>query len=732
MTLIANQNLVWSSPLGVAQIENLSTGATNLVVDNANPIPFAFGNNGMTLGTLSLLNANGVLRLFTSSPSSNQFNALINGVTFVEGEFGDNTQQQQWEVYFPSTFFGGPGYTIFYKTEFDPQLYLSGVSSAQMSDDLPIDHTYIVNNYNVIVEERLIKEEDERLRNDKETSYRGFDLVLEQSLDEFYDAAQNEVNTNLKRFQQKIRNVLAERGILGEDVQKLLVEKDQVQEQIANFLRVRSKYSADEHPSKQIQNVLQTIDLALQKAIDKKKDLFESLSVAGYVESQPVWNHSDVKESLTGEYLVAKDSLENQAQKYFQEHQSAWQDQLDHKLFDLEKTEENFVDLVSILNTENDRLLTILENADEQMVEIAQIGIGWMSDQEKLSDEFRSNYMQVVEEKKAEILARVEKMQSKNQADTQRRKDLFEQLKEQLDTTVNHEISLQYKHYLLELEQKDKELVSSLKEAKDICQRLYRSFQGATNQQMMTIETEYSEIKGRYDVLQAQLEGLISSDTPYYIEVGKSLLEMQEQIHSPLAQAKSDYFETKDELEKELAIIETDYATILKRENTLIEDVYSNVFAQFSSEQYLETIDVKMERAIADHKQSIFDASALFHKVRKNMHARLDASYDQYRKVATDAMLTLEKSAAPTHALYQVITEAHLALDALQSEYQSKQAKWLSWDKIWTQQLFEQITEMELFLEQVEEKQFEIAEQQTQAMEMLHYFLEHEPISKID
>lgn len=116
ITIIAGVDL---DVQGTAQITNLAPGgAVNLVVDNLNPAFPMLGLGGFSLGPSASLSTNGgALRIFTSQPAVNSIQGLLNGQPFDAGNFLVNSPTQQWGYYYFTGFYGGTGYTIFYKLD---------------------------------------------------------------------------------------------------------------------------------------------------------------------------------------------------------------------------------------------------------------------------------------------------------------------------------------------------------------------------------------------------------------------------------------------------------------------------------------------------------------------------------------------------------------------------------------------------------------------------------------
>lgn len=101
---------------------NPLTSYIDIVVDNSNPAPFNIGLSGFTIDALALLQAGALdisipIRIFTARQSQNTVDPLasFNGTTFTQGPIYVNTPTEQWGFYYPQAFYGGTGFTFFYK-----------------------------------------------------------------------------------------------------------------------------------------------------------------------------------------------------------------------------------------------------------------------------------------------------------------------------------------------------------------------------------------------------------------------------------------------------------------------------------------------------------------------------------------------------------------------------------------------------------------------------------------
>jgi hypothetical protein len=114
LRIIAGQSLfLFNGTSGNPSIDN-AVGEVTLVVDNDYPSSPGFDHGMFILEGNGRINSGGDLRIFTVTRGYNLTNGLLNGVSFVATE-GFNSPQEQWHVYYPSLYFGGPDYTIFYK-----------------------------------------------------------------------------------------------------------------------------------------------------------------------------------------------------------------------------------------------------------------------------------------------------------------------------------------------------------------------------------------------------------------------------------------------------------------------------------------------------------------------------------------------------------------------------------------------------------------------------------------
>jgi hypothetical protein len=125
MTILAGTDIIMQNG---SFIHNETDSDLTLVVDNDYPVPDLQGNGSFVKSFDSILSTstvNGKVRIFTSSRDFNSIEGLINFEAFHQSPLGTNTNQERWGVYYPDSFFGGPGFTIFYKSALDISFHLN-------------------------------------------------------------------------------------------------------------------------------------------------------------------------------------------------------------------------------------------------------------------------------------------------------------------------------------------------------------------------------------------------------------------------------------------------------------------------------------------------------------------------------------------------------------------------------------------------------------------------------
>lgn len=99
-----------------SKIENKSSGDLTIVVDDDYPTPPTMGHGHFIFdGSSSIITSSGKVRIFTVSRDFDQVSGNINGSPYVPGPRFIDSNQEVWDAYYPDSFFGGPGFTIFYK-----------------------------------------------------------------------------------------------------------------------------------------------------------------------------------------------------------------------------------------------------------------------------------------------------------------------------------------------------------------------------------------------------------------------------------------------------------------------------------------------------------------------------------------------------------------------------------------------------------------------------------------
>lgn len=130
--LVADRNIVMSG--NTAQISGGQD--VTLVVDNYFPTAPLLGTGSFSKTAANTITA-GQLRIFTSQQVLNSFPGTLNGAVFVPGTLYVNTNQERWGVYYFNPFFGGAGFTIFYKDFVPgPLVYESQLAVSQLFFDL--------------------------------------------------------------------------------------------------------------------------------------------------------------------------------------------------------------------------------------------------------------------------------------------------------------------------------------------------------------------------------------------------------------------------------------------------------------------------------------------------------------------------------------------------------------------------------------------------------------------
>jgi hypothetical protein len=125
MTVVAGTDIMMQNR---SFIHNETDSDLTLVVDNNYPVPDLVGDGSFVKSSDSILSTsteNGKVRIFTAEREFNSIDGLINFVEFHPGLLGQNSNHERWQVYYPDSFFGGPGFTIFYKNAVDVAYYIN-------------------------------------------------------------------------------------------------------------------------------------------------------------------------------------------------------------------------------------------------------------------------------------------------------------------------------------------------------------------------------------------------------------------------------------------------------------------------------------------------------------------------------------------------------------------------------------------------------------------------------
>jgi filamentous hemagglutinin family protein len=115
LSLIAGNNMYIRN---LSIIRNIGDEDVTLVVDNDYPVSPERGHGHFIFDGNSIIE-DGKVRIFTVERDFDTISGTINGVLYVPGPEFEDSNQERWGVYYPDSFFGGPGFTIFYKNHGD-------------------------------------------------------------------------------------------------------------------------------------------------------------------------------------------------------------------------------------------------------------------------------------------------------------------------------------------------------------------------------------------------------------------------------------------------------------------------------------------------------------------------------------------------------------------------------------------------------------------------------------
>ncbi|MBN1914400.1 MAG: filamentous hemagglutinin N-terminal domain-containing protein [Parachlamydiales bacterium] len=113
-------------------IQTTSGGDITLVVDNLFPKIPEIGSGKFSLDSSSQVLSDGPVRIFSAFRENNSIENTINGYPFIPGEKYVNSSQEIWGQYYYSDFFGGEGFTIFYKDPAATEIYLASIASSEL------------------------------------------------------------------------------------------------------------------------------------------------------------------------------------------------------------------------------------------------------------------------------------------------------------------------------------------------------------------------------------------------------------------------------------------------------------------------------------------------------------------------------------------------------------------------------------------------------------------------
>lgn len=124
ITLILGTDALLSSGSSIRQT---SGDTITVVVDDAHRPVMGPGKLQIDTGAL-ISTASGKVKLFTVIPRQNLISSAqpINGVLFAPSPDQVNTGQEQWDSFYPNSFFQGPGFVLFYKALSQSALVTAG------------------------------------------------------------------------------------------------------------------------------------------------------------------------------------------------------------------------------------------------------------------------------------------------------------------------------------------------------------------------------------------------------------------------------------------------------------------------------------------------------------------------------------------------------------------------------------------------------------------------------
>lgn len=109
--LLADRNIQMTElALNPSKIDGVNN---TLVVDNYFPTAPGIGTGFFSMTPNATIS--GQTKIFSASQSLNSISGSLDGFSYSAGPEFFDSNTERWGIYYPSAFFGGPGYTIFYK-----------------------------------------------------------------------------------------------------------------------------------------------------------------------------------------------------------------------------------------------------------------------------------------------------------------------------------------------------------------------------------------------------------------------------------------------------------------------------------------------------------------------------------------------------------------------------------------------------------------------------------------
>jgi filamentous hemagglutinin family protein len=175
VTLISNADIILNNQSSIYS----TSGDITLVTDNAFPRgskEIGFGN--FEIDNTSTITTTGDVRIFTSLRHFNVVNNTINSTVFSPSSVeGKNTNQERWYVYYPDSFYGGEGFTFFYKSAMQQVLYIGTLASSELFYYIDL---FAINNFIISPYEKFIDQKRKHSIRYDDLNYRGTPMYHEQ------------------------------------------------------------------------------------------------------------------------------------------------------------------------------------------------------------------------------------------------------------------------------------------------------------------------------------------------------------------------------------------------------------------------------------------------------------------------------------------------------------------------------------------------------------------------